>query len=119
MADKTPANELLVCIVKDHHHVEEILTGFLELGIRGATVIDGRGMGQILSTEIPIFAGFSSLFPGSSQDTYVIMSVLEADQVEEAIGLTEDICGTFCKAGAGFLFTVPVSRVQGLAGDFS
>jgi len=79
--------ELLVCIIKDHHQVEEILTGFLELGIRGATVVDGRGMGQILSTDVPIFAGFKSLFPGGTSGTYMIHSVVEHELVEPAIKL--------------------------------
>ncbi len=115
MSEKAEGPELLVCIVKEHHLVEEILTGFLELGIRGATVIDGRGMGQILSTDVPIFAGFKALFPGGSSGTYMIYSVVGQGLVNEAIKLTEEICGNLDKAGAGFIFTVPVKRVKGLA----
>ena len=115
MSEKLVGPELLVCVVKDHHQVEEMLEGFLELGIRGATVLDGRGMGQILTTEIPIFAGFKSLFPGGTSGTYMILSVVNGEQVDEAIRLAEEICGSIDKAGAGFLFTVPVNRVQGLA----
>ena len=110
-----PATELLICIVKEHHLVEEILTGFLEIGIRGATVVDARGMGQILSTEVPIFAGFRSLFPGGSAGTYLILSVVERELVEEAIRLAEDVCGDFGRPGTGFLFTLPVLRAKGLA----
>lgn len=115
MSERVSAQELLVCIVMDHHQVEEILTGFLELGIRGATVLDGRGMGSILSNEVPIFAGFQSLFPGSTAGTYAILSVLAEPQVEEAIRLADEVCGDFSKPGTGFLFTVPVKRMKGLA----
>jgi hypothetical protein len=115
MSKESSGTELLVCIVKDHHQVEEILTGFLELGITGATVLDGRGMGQILSTDVPIFAGFKALFPGGSGGTYMIYSVIESKLVDDIIKLTEEICGNLENAGAGFLFTVPVSRVKGFA----
>jgi nitrogen regulatory protein P-II 1 len=115
MSDSGNGPELLVCIVKDHHQVEEILTGFLELGIKGATVVDARGMGQILSTDIPIFAGFKALFPGGTSGTYVILSVIEQNLIDEAILLANEICENLNKAGAGFLFTVPVARVMGLA----
>ncbi|MCP4599538.1 MAG: hypothetical protein GY847_03195 [Proteobacteria bacterium] len=118
MSKRGEGSELLVCIVMDHHQVEEILTGFLELGIKGATVIDGRGMGQILSTDVPIFAGFGTLFPGGSSGTYMIYSVIEQELVDEAIRLADEICGNLDKAGAGFLFTVPVSRVRGFAKEF-
>ena len=115
MFESGRAPELLVCIVKDHHQVEEILTGFLELGIKGATVVDARGMGQILNADIPIFAGFRSLFPGGTSGTYVILSVVEHHLIEDAILLADEICENLKNAGAGFLFTVPVGRVIGLA----
>jgi nitrogen regulatory protein P-II 1 len=117
MSEVTPGRELLICIVKDHHLVEEILMGFLEQGIRGATVMDARGMGQILSTDIPIFAGFRSLFPGGSSGTYVIFSVLDSAQIDEAVTLAEEVCGDFSRPGSGVLFTVPVGRVKGLAAE--
>ena len=115
MSERDNGQELLVCIVKDHHQVEDILTGFLELVIRGATVVDGRGMGQILSTDVPIFAGFKALFPGGGSGTYMIYSVVETNRLDAAIHLAEEVCGNLSKAGAGFLFTLPVSRVKGLA----
>lgn len=107
--------ELLISIVKSHRHAEEILTGFLELGVRGATVLDGRGMGQIIATEIPIFAGFKSLFPVGGGATYVIIAVMDESLVERAIDLVDEICGGLERPGAGFVFSVPVGRVRGLA----
>ena len=107
--------ELLVCIVKSHHHVEDILTGFLDVGIRGATVLDARGMGQVITTSIPIFAGFKSMFAAGGASTYMIFSVLEEEMVPKAIGVIEEVAGNFDKPGTGFLFTAPVSRVRGMA----
>ncbi|MBW2525403.1 MAG: hypothetical protein JRI23_14550 [Deltaproteobacteria bacterium] len=107
--------ELLVCIVKNHRHAEDILTGFLELGVRGATVIDGRGMGQIVASDIPIFAGFKSLFPVGGGATYMVLSVMEAALTDRAIGVIDEVCGSLEKPGAGIAFTIPVSRVVGLA----
>ncbi len=115
MSENGTGSELLVCIVKDHHQVEEILTGFLELGIKGATVLDARGMGQILSTDVPIFAGFKALFPGGASGTYVILSIVEHRMVEAAINLADEVCGSLARAGAGIAFTLPVERVKGLA----
>lgn len=106
---------LLVIVVKDHRHVEEILTGFLELGIRGATVADVRGMGQIISSEIPIFTGFKSLFPGWGADTHMILSVVDAGSGEKAVEMAREVCGNFESPGSGVLFTVPISHAEGLA----
>ncbi len=107
--------QLLIVVVKDHHQVEDVLTGFLELGLRGATVIDVRGMGQIISSEIPIFTGFKSLFPGWGADTYMIMSVVDEQSREKAFQLAREVCDNFESPGSGIMFTVPVSHVEGLA----
>jgi len=55
--------KLLVFICNQPEKLEEILEGFLEVGITGATIIDSLGMGRILAAEVPIFAGLKeSLF---------------------------------------------------------
>ncbi len=110
--------ELLFCVIKDYRHLDMILEGFIELGIRGATVLDGRGMAQVLSADVPIFAGLSSLFPGGGADSHLILSVIETQQAEAVMGLIEDVCGDFSEPGSGILFSVPVKRVRGLAGAF-
>lgn len=110
-----PSHVLLYCIVKDDRQLDLILTGFIELGIRGATVVDARGMAQVLRRDVPIFAGLSSLFPGSTSDSYLILSVLESGGVTAVSDLIEDVCGDFREPGSGILFTVPVATVRGLA----
>ena len=84
---------LLVAMVKGHRRLESVLEGFLELGLPGATVLDAKGMGQILSVELPIFSGFRSMFPGGGEETYVLMSVLSGRQVGEAVSLVSEVCG--------------------------
>lgn len=113
-----PELEMLLCVVKDYRHLDMILEGFLELGISGATVIDARGMAQVLSADVPIFAGLSSLFPGGGADSHLILSVLEGGRVEEVSRLIEDVCGDFSAPGSGILFSIPVLRARGLAGAF-
>jgi len=105
--------QLMFAAVKGHHLVERVLEGFLELGLPGATVIDAKGMGQIVTTELPIFTGFRSLFPGGGEPSYLILSVLATEQVEEAIGLLRDVCGDFKEKGTGIVFTVPVTDFVG------
>ncbi len=115
MSDGSPAMELLVCVVMDHHQVEEILLGFLDLGVQGSTVLNSRGMGSILSNEVPIFAGFRALFPSGSAGSYTVLSVMSAELIADAVRLIEEICGDFSRGGTGFLFTVPVGLMRGLA----
>ena len=39
---------LMVFVLNREEYLDEILSGFVELGIGGATIIDSMGMGRIL-----------------------------------------------------------------------
>ncbi len=105
--------ELLVVIMKQTQFLDDILTGFVDIGIQGATVVDSRGMGQILTANVPIFAGLKDLMPGGNIGNYTILSVVQPGQVEKAVELIREICD-LGEEGVGFAFTVPVNRVFGL-----
>ncbi|HEY8470920.1 MAG TPA: hypothetical protein VIL18_14815, partial [Longimicrobiales bacterium] len=92
------------------------LSGFLELGITGATIIASEGMGRVLSHDIPIFAGLQTLLARSRPQNQTIFSVIKEDEkVEGAIALLQEICGNLDNPATGIAFTVPVTRVVGLA----
>lgn len=107
--------QLLVAVINQEEKLDEIMSGFLELGITGATIINSEGMGRVLSHDIPIFAGLQTLIARSRPQNQTIFSVMEDEKVEEAVALLQEICGDFASPATGIVFTVPVSRVQGLA----
>lgn len=105
--------QLLVLILNREEKLEEILTYFLEAGVRGATILESEGMGRILSQEVPIFAGFRDLFAPSKPFNRTLLSVIPdelAEELGEGIG---KVLGGWDKAGSGLLFTLPVDRVWG------
>ena len=106
---------LLIFICNRPDKLDEILEGFLEIGVTGATVIDTVGMGQILSSDVPIFAGFRSLFRGASAVNKTIMSVIrDPDIIPEIMQIIEEAVGSLDEPGSGIAFTVPISDVRGL-----
>lgn len=107
--------QLLIAVINQEEKLDEIMSGFLELGITGATIINSEGMGRVLSHDIPIFAGLQTLIARSRPQNQTILSVMDEQKVEEAIALLQEICGNFDSPATGIVFTVPVGRVQGLA----
>ena len=108
--------ELLIAVINQEDRLDDILSGFLELGITGATVIDSEGMGHVLSHDIPIFAGLHTLINRARPQNQTIFSVIDSDEkVEGAIALLQEICGDMDDPATGIVFTIPVSRVTGLA----
>ena len=49
--------KLAILILNREEHLEALLEGYVEIGITGSTIIDSIGMGHILSSDVPIFAG--------------------------------------------------------------
>ena len=105
--------ELFIAIIKETQFLDDILTGFVDIGIQGATVIDSRGMGQILTSDVPIFAGLKDMMPGGNIGNYLIMSVVESQQVDKAVALINEICGELENDGSGIAFSIPVRSVYG------
>lgn len=108
--------QLLIAVINQEDRLDDILSGFLELGITGATIIESEGMGHVLSHDIPIFAGLQTLLSRSRPQNTTIFSVIDSDEkVEGAIELLQEICGDMDDPATGIVFTVPVNRVAGLA----
>ena len=107
--------QLLVAVVNHEENVDDVLAGFVELGITGATILESRGMGRVLSREAPIFAGVRSLASQSRAENRTLLCVVEDDKADAAIAMVQEVCGDLSRPGAGIVFTVPIGRVVGLS----
>lgn len=107
---------LFVAIFKDYRKVEDLMLGFLEQGVTGATIIEGRGMGQIIG-EIPNFAGSRGLFPGSASDSQVVVAAMDAPLAKACVALAGRIVD-LDQPGTGIIFTVPLGETRGLDARF-
>lgn len=112
----TPAaTRLLVAVINDPEKLDEILSGFLELGVTGATIVNSEGMGRMLSQDIPIFAGLQAFLSGTRPQNRMIFSVVPESVVDPALALLQDVCGNLAAPATGIAFVLPVERVVGLA----
>jgi nitrogen regulatory protein PII len=106
--------KLLVVILNKEEKLEEVLEGYLEIGISGATVIDSVGMGHIVSEEVPIFAGLRFMFAGAKPHNKTILSAIKDEKERPVIELLEKILGDLNQPGTGIVFTLPIDAVEGL-----
>lgn len=109
--------QLLIAVVNDPEKVDDILAGYLEIGITGATVINSEGMGRILTHDIPIFAGLQTLISRSKPQNRTLFSVVEDEKVEQAFRLLKQVCGDLESPATGIAFSIPVNKTVGLAGE--
>jgi nitrogen regulatory protein P-II 1 len=108
--------QLLIAVINEEEKLDEILSGLIELGVTGATVLRSEGMGRVVSHDIPIFAGLDMLASRSRPQNQTIFSVIRDDEtVDRVIALLQEICGNLEDPATGIVFTIPVNRVVGLA----
>src|SRR5215210_2739677 len=105
--------QLLVAVINQEECVDDVLAGFVEIGITGATIVDSRGMGRVLSHDVPIFAGLRSLNARSRAENRTLFCVADDAKIDAAIAMIQEVCGSLDRPGAGIVFTVPVGRVVG------
>jgi nitrogen regulatory protein P-II 1 len=82
---------LLVAVLNSLDHLDAILAGFVESGVRGATVINSEGMGRVLSHDIPIFAGLQTLLNRSGPENRTILTVVTAELIDPIISLIPEV----------------------------
>lgn len=107
--------QLLVAIISREDLLDEILSGFVDLGITGATIIRAEGMRSVLTSEVPIFAGLQSLLSRTRPTNHTLFSVIRDDaKVDAAIAMLDRVCGGLEGRGNGIVFTLPVGRAVGI-----
>ena len=106
--------KLLIIILNKDEHLDELLEAFVELDVRGATVIDSVGMGHIISDTIPIFGGLRSLMEGSRPYNKTIFTAVEEEKIDGIVREYEKICGSLDEPGTGLLITLPIDYVKGM-----
>jgi len=108
---------LLVAVLNSDAHVRKVLEGFTAIDVGGATVIDSRGMGQMLAADIPIVAGIARLLGGSpvQESSRTIFSVINnSETLKRAKKVVLDAVGDMTQKGVGIMFVVPVVEAYGL-----
>lgn len=110
--------KLLVLFLNKVEKLEEVLEGYVEVGVTGATVVDSVGMGHILCEEVPIFAGLRFMFAGAKPHNKTIFSVINDEKEAEVIRILKKILGDLNQPGTGIVFSLTLDRVEGLKPEF-
>ena len=107
---------LLICVVNNTASVNDIVGGFVRIGVTGATVIDSHGTAEIAAAQVPVFAGFRHLVQSTRQPNRTVFSVIKDEEtLDQAMAVVEDVVGNLEDSATGIMFALPVTRVKGLA----
>lgn len=111
---------LLLLVLNNESHVKEILEKFIDIDVRGATVINSQGMGRIISEKVPIFSSLRSILSGEENrvNNFTIFSAIKTEEtLNKAIDVVLNVVKDINKPGTGILIVLPVIKIFGLAND--
>jgi hypothetical protein len=108
--------QVFVFVLNRTEHLEHLLQEFTDHGLKGATVLDSRGMARILHTEdeMPIFYGLRAILEPERRISKTIFCVMEDSQVEIARKIVNDVTGGLDHPDSGIMFAMPVTFTEGL-----
>lgn len=110
---------VLFIVLNETEFLDDILDSFIEIGVRGATILDSQGMGSAITNSgrghDPFFGVIRSFIDNARPYNKTIFTVIEDEKIlEEAVSVVKRIVGDINKPGVGLMFTVPVGKIYGM-----
>ena len=100
--------------------MEDLITGWLDIGITGATVMESTDLLQLISHHIPIFAGFRSFAGTGIRHNKTLMIGIEKKPIlDNAVEFLEGLCRKRNKLSQGVYFVAPLLRFGRLGPEMS
>ncbi len=113
---------VLFIVLNEIDYIEDILSGFVEQKISGATILESQGMGSAIANSdnesMPLFSTLRMLIGDSHPYSKTIFTVLKDEaMVERAVSVVQEVLSDFKDSGIGFMFTVPVANIYPIKKD--
>lgn len=112
--------QILFIVLNQLEFLDAILEKFLELKVRGGTIIDSQGMAMAIMKNEGVFGSllfgpFSNELEKEQKNSKTIFTVIpEEEKVKEVVNAVQEILQSSNKQVVGFMFTIPVSGIYPL-----
>ena len=108
--------QVFVFVLNRTEHLEHLLQEFSDHGLKGATVLDSKGMARILidSDEMPMFSGLRAILEPERKSSKTIFCVMEDEKVQLARDIVNRVTGGLDHPDSGIMFAIPATFVEGL-----
>ena len=105
--------KLLLIILNKEEFLDDILSALVEAGILNATVIESTRITEVLSHEVPIFAGLRQLSKGGRAYNRIILAPVEEEkEMREFLRILEETEIDLQKEEIGAIFLLPVEKIS-------
>lgn len=106
---------LLIAVINNEDILDDLITGWIDMGITDATVIESTDLLQLISNNIPIFAGFRNITTGGATHNKTIFTALEdRELLDQATAFLKSVFNETGKPSQGFYFVIPLLEMDRL-----
>ncbi len=113
-------NQMLMFVLNDLDKCADLLEAWDAAGAKGVTCIDTTGLGHMRRAtemgDLPFYPSLADLLRAKEYHHRTFFTVVDDEALlETLIKAADDVVGGLDAPDTGILFTVPVSRVYGMA----
>lgn len=106
--------QAIFIVLSSSHRLERVLNILVESEIRGATIMETTGMGQILGDNLPVIGSLKAILSQQREHNHTIFAVSKhPEKIENAMKLISEEFNGFKEPCSGMVFVVPVVRAMG------
>jgi len=98
---------ILIAVINNEDIFNDLITGWLDIGITGATVMESTDSLQLISQHIPIFAGFRTR-EGMRHNKTLFTAIEEREILDQAVAYLETLCRETGKPHQGIYIVAPL-----------
>lgn len=96
---------LLTAVINNEELLDDLITGWLDIGISGSTVIESTDSLQLISHHVPIFAGFRVLTSGGMSRSKTLFTIInDQTTLNQAVRYLKKLCKDTGKPHQGIYF---------------
>lgn len=108
--------KLLIFVLDKVENLEPVLNKFEHIGIKGATILESKGMARALESYFDgsFLGSLRAVMEPDRQDNRTVFALLNDEDVPRAMDAIEQVNGSFSQPGTGIAFTLPVADVRGV-----
>ena len=106
--------QLLVLVLNKTECLDDILKELLNIGIRGATILESTGMARTLDRdEMSLFGSLRMVVDKDRENSRTVFLAVKDSLVDEARATIDQVVGGLCRPDTGVLFGMPINFFDG------
>lgn len=108
--------KLLIVVIHRTEKVEPVLNQLEHLGIRGATILNSKGMAMALENYFDgsFLGSLRAVMEPDREENRTLFMALKDEEVEEAVAAIQREVGDFSQPNTGVAFALPIAQTWGI-----